>query len=349
MLNRYLLFLSLLCAVTTAQAGDPLVGQKLFKQCLGCHAVGPDAKNLFGPQLNGVFERPAGTAFGYGYSSAFENAVNGGLEWNNDSLDKFLAKPLEYMPGTKMAFPGVREPEERDHIMTYLRAIGTNGVLPTEILEAPPKPAFNESLIPRPLASKAVIPSHGVLHIGRTALPEEVRAWDIDIRPDGQGLPEGSGTVLTGTDIYDAQCAACHGVFGEGTGRWPVLSGGYDTLADERPEKTIGSYWPYLSTVYDYVRRAMPFGNSRALTDDDVYAVTAYLMYLNDLVDEDFELNSDNFTEFQLPNEPNFITDTRSDEPYFQPQEPPCMTNCVEGLAKVTSRARVLDVTPEGE
>jgi cytochrome c len=151
-----------------------------------------------------------------------------------------------------------------------------------------------------------------------------------------------------GVEIYDDQCAACHGDFGEGTGRWPVLAGGADTLLEERPEKTIGSYWPYLSTVFDYVRRAMPFGNARSLTDDEVYAVTAYLMYLNDLVDEDFELNSENFNDIRLPNEENFIADTRAEELIYRANVEPCMTDCIEGVATVSQRAQILDVTPDG-
>ncbi len=135
---------------------------------------------------------------------------------------------------------------------------------------------------------------------GRAATPEEIALWDIDVRPDGLGLPAGSGDVMTGDKIYTEKCSACHGVFGEGTGRWPVLAAG-SSLSDARPVKTIGSYWPYLSTVYDYVNRAMPFGNAQSLTHDEVYAITAYLLYLNDEVDEDFVLSSDNFAEARLP------------------------------------------------
>ncbi len=125
-------------------------------------------------------------------------------------------------------------------------------------------------------------------------------------------LPKGKGTVARGEELFAEQCAVCHGDFGEGKDRWPVLAGGQDTLTKDRPEKTIGSYWPYLSTVYDYVKRAMPFGNARSLTDDDVYALTAYLMYLNDIVtDEEFELSDANFLEIRLPNEENFIPDNR--------------------------------------
>jgi hypothetical protein len=140
----------------------------------------------------------------------------------------------------------------------------------------------------------------------------------------------------------------CHGDFGEAVDRWPVLAGGHDTLTDDRPEKTIGSYWPYLSTVYDYVRRAMPFGNARSLSDDEVYAITAYLLYLNDLVDdEEFELSKENFLDIRLPNEENFIADDRAEEQHYAQNNEPCMADCKPGSVEITMRARILDVTPE--
>lgn len=183
--------------------------------------------------------------------------------------------------------------------------------------------------------------------LGRSATKEEIAAWDIDVRPDGKGLPEGSGTVAEGMVIYDDYCGVCHGDFGEAIGRWPVLAGGHGTLKNDRPEKTIGSYWPYLSTVFDYVKRAMPFGNARSLADDEVYALTAYLLYLNDIVDdEDFELSKDNFTSVRLPNEANFIDDNRLEEPHYDRSEP-CMSDCAPGKAEITMHAAVLDVTPE--
>lgn len=182
--------------------------------------------------------------------------------------------------------------------------------------------------------------------IGRPATDAEIAAWDRDIRPDGLGLPEGAGDVLTGEEIYMEQCAYCHGDFGEAVDRWPVLSGGFDSLTDERPVKTIGSYWPYLSTVYDYVHRAMPFGAARSLSDDDVYAVTAYLLYLNDLVDEDFELSRDNFLEVRLENEPNFYMDDRAETELTRFIGPVCMENCKDSV-EITARAAVIDVTPE--
>lgn len=186
-----------------------------------------------------------------------------------------------------------------------------------------------------------------VFGLGRVATPDEIAAWDIDIRADGKGLPKGSGTVIAGEEVFAEQCAICHGDFGEGVDRWPVLAGGHDSLTEERPEKTIGSYWPYLSTVYDYVRRTMPYGNARSLSDDEVYAITAYLLYLNDLVeDEEFELSDRNFLDIRLPNEENFIADERSAEPHYAQKPTPCMTDCTTETVKITMRARILDVTP---
>lgn len=184
--------------------------------------------------------------------------------------------------------------------------------------------------------------------LGRIAEAEEIQAWDIDVRPDGKGLPQGAGTVLEGEEVFAERCAFCHGDFGEGVDRWPVLSGGQASLTDERPVKTIGSYWPYLSTVYDYINRAMPFGESQSLTPDEIYAITAYLLYMNDVVtDEEFELSKENFSSVRLPNEDNFFFDPRPDTPIFKVREP-CMTACKPDVS-VTSRARVLDVTPDFE
>ncbi|TIP10418.1 MAG: c-type cytochrome [Mesorhizobium sp.] len=187
-----------------------------------------------------------------------------------------------------------------------------------------------------------------VLKLGRTATEDEIAAWDIDVRPDGVGLPIGHGTVSQGEQIFDEKCASCHGDFGEAVGRWPVLAGGQGTLKNDRPEKTIGSYWPYLSTVYDYVRRAMPFTNPRSLSSDEVYALTAYVLYLNDVVQDDaFELSNENFTSVHLPNEVNFTEDDRLSEPHYANRREPCMSSCVPGKAQITMHAAVLDVTPE--
>ncbi len=182
--------------------------------------------------------------------------------------------------------------------------------------------------------------------LGREATPEEIAAWDIDVRPDGLGLPEGAGSVTAGEEVFIEKCAVCHGDFGEGVDRWPVLAGGQDSLASERPVKTIGSYWPYLSTVWDYVHRAMPFGDAQSLSADEVYAITAYLLYMNDVVDdEDFVLSKGNFAETRLPNEDGFFMDDRQESPVFTRTEV-CMTDCKETV-EITMRARVLDVTPD--
>ncbi len=190
-------------------------------------------------------------------------------------------------------------------------------------------------------------PSKG-FGLGRAATVEEVQAWDIDVRPDGQGLPKGKGNAAKGEAIFAAKCAICHGDFAEGVDRWPVLAGGVDTLKSDDPVKTVGSYWPYLSTAYDYIYRAMPYGNAQTLKPNEVYSIIAYLLLMNDIIeDEEFELSDENFTTVRLPNEKNFIDDPRPDTPTLKDGEP-CMKDCKPEV-KVTKRARVLDVTPKNE
>jgi len=192
-------------------------------------------------------------------------------------------------------------------------------------------------------ASVAVAETFG---LGRPALPEEIAAWDLDVRPDGTGLPVGSGSVMDGEEIFSESCAFCHGEFAEGVDNWPKLAGGDDTLADEDPLKTVGSYWPHLSTVWDYVNRSMPFGNAQSLTPDEVYAITAYILYSNYLVDDDFVLSNENFLEVAMPNADGFIIDDRMESEAHFWNSDPCMENCKDSV-EVTMRARVLDVTPE--
>ena len=163
------------------------------------------------------------------------------------------------------------------------------------------------------------------LNIGSPATQEQIAGWDIDVRPDGKGLPPGEGSVLQGETLYEAQCASCHGVFGEGAGNWPVLAGGEGTLKEARPEKTVGSYWPYLSTLWDYIHRAMPFLTPQTLSDDEVYALTAYILYLNEMVEDDFVLSQENFTTIKLPNEGSFKQDPRPDV-----HNKRCMNKCVD-------------------
>ncbi len=161
------------------------------------------------------------------------------------------------------------------------------------------------------------------LDIGRAPTAEEIAGWDIDIRPDGKGLPPGEGSVADGEVIYEDKCAVCHGVFGEGEKRWPKLAGGFDTLTDDRPEKTVGSYWPYASTLWDYIHRTMPFPEPQSLSNNEVYATTAYVLYLNEIVDEDFVLTPDNLVLIAMPNAGNFYRDDRPDVINER-----CMENC---------------------
>ncbi|MGV6804461.1 MAG: c-type cytochrome [Ruegeria sp.] len=191
-------------------------------------------------------------------------------------------------------------------------------------------------------------PTHeGAYGLGREALSEEIAAWDVDVLPDGRGLPEGSGDVFTGEEVFAEKCAACHGDFAEGVDNWPVLAGGFDTLADKDPVKTVGSYWPHLSTVWDYVHRSMPFGEAGTLTPDETYAIVAYILYSNDLVDDEFELNQDNLATFEMHNREGFIVDDRPELEYSEWRTEPCMENCKDSVA-ITMRATFLDVTPEG-
>jgi len=351
--NLFTGFVLLLLAGTTVTSvrADAVAGKVVFNQCAGCHAVGEGATHRFGPQLNGLFSRAAASASEFEYSAAFRSTFDDGSRWDVLTLDAYLESPMSNIPGTKMAYPGLKSSEDRSNVIAYLATINADGTIAGASKQAGELNAGSSKKVdtPRALASEVPVPEHGVLHLGRPALDEEIKAWDIDIRPDGTGLPAGQGSVEVGGELYDLQCASCHGVFGEGEGRWPMLAGGQDTLTDDRPEKTIGSYWPYLSTVYDYVRRAMPFGNARSLSDDDVYALTAYVLYLNDLVDDSFVLSAENFGEITMPNESNFMADNRSAEPWFEAAEEPCMTDCISGNASVSQRARILDVTPEGE
>lgn len=180
--------------------------------------------------------------------------------------------------------------------------------------------------------------------LGAPATPEEVAGWDIDIRPDGKGLPSGQGNAEDGESLYIERCAACHGEFGEARGRYPVLMGGAGSLKSEDPVKTIGSYWPYATTVFDYLRRAMPFGHAQSLTNDENYAITAYLLYLNDIVQADSVIDAKTLPAIKMPNQAGFIPDDRPDVPLGEP----CMKDCRK-TPVIVGRARQIDVTPETE
>ena len=146
--------------------------------------------------------------------------------------------------------------------------------------------------------------SHG---IGRAATPEEIAGWNIDVSPDGAGLPPGRGGVSEGRAIYEEKCAACHGAHGEGK---PMnqLVGGFGTVFDANSERTVGSYWPYATTLFDYVRRAMPFNAPQSLSPDQVYAVSTYILYLNNLVPQDAVLDAETLPKIEMPNRSHFVS-----------------------------------------
>jgi cytochrome c len=143
-------------------------------------------------------------------------------------------------------------------------------------------------------------------NLGRAATPAEIAGWDISVGPDGVGLPPGGGTAAKGAAVYEQKCQACHGTKGAGQPN-DRLVGGQGTLASKTPVRTIGSYWPYATTVFDYVRRAMPYLQPQSLTNDEVYALTAYLLNLNGIVAENDEINAQTLPKVSMPNQPNFI------------------------------------------
>jgi S-disulfanyl-L-cysteine oxidoreductase SoxD len=158
------------------------------------------------------------------------------------------------------------------------------------------------------VAALSISSSALAYEFGRTATPEEVKQWDIDVRPDGKGLPDGSGTVGHGKEVYAENCAACHGENGQG-GIKDHLVGGQGTLASDNPIKTVGSFWPYATTLFDYIHRAMPYQAPGSLSVDDYYAVTAYLLSLNGILAPDGKLDKETLPGVRMPNRDGFIPD----------------------------------------
>jgi S-disulfanyl-L-cysteine oxidoreductase SoxD len=183
--------------------------------------------------------------------------------------------------------------------------------------------------------------------LGRAATAEEIAAWDIDVRPDGHGVRKGKGTVDQGQEVYDAQCASCHGTFGE-SNRYMAIAGGVRkedlktgrAAALKSPEgiRTLGTKLNYATTLWDYIYRAMPWMNPQSLTTDEVYAVTAYVLHLNEIVPADFELNDQNLTKVEMPNRFGMTTDHGLASVKGKPdvQGSACMKDCVKEV-KITS------------
>ena len=153
-------------------------------------------------------------------------------------------------------------------------------------------------------------------NFGRTATIEEIKEWDLDVSPDGTGLPEGTGTVEEGEILYTSKCLFCHGVNGEGGINERLVSRAGEEFPDEDVAcgfecRTIGNYWPYATTLYDYILRSMPMNAPGSLTNDEVYSISAYLLYLNRIISEDTQLNSENLKNIVMPARDKFINDDR--------------------------------------
>ncbi|MGA0598403.1 c-type cytochrome [Enterovirga sp. CN4-39] len=148
---------------------------------------------------------------------------------------------------------------------------------------------------------------------GRPATPADIAAWDIAVKPDGAGLPPGRGTVVMGREVFENNCAACHGPTGGG-GLGDRLVGGQRTLATATPVKTVGSFWPYATTLFDYVRRAMPYQAPGTLSNDETYAVVAYTLSLNGILPPSGALDRNSLPKVQMPNRDGFVAD-----PHFDP------------------------------
>jgi mono/diheme cytochrome c family protein len=158
-----------------------------------------------------------------------------------------------------------------------------------------------------PLAAQS--PTFGV---GRSATAEEIRDLGAAIAPDGSGLPEGSGTVAAGRDVFVAQCARCHGPKAQGD-VGPALVGGQGTLRSARPLKTVGSYWPYATTLWDYINRAMPFDKPGLLKPSEVYAVAAYILNINGIISDTDIMDAKSLPKVRMPNRDGFVPDPRPD------------------------------------
>jgi cytochrome c len=154
------------------------------------------------------------------------------------------------------------------------------------------------------LGVSVVLASIGLAH-GRLATAAQIAAWDIDVRPDGAGLPSGRGSVHDGEAVFESKCASCHGTFGDSQ-EYMAIAGGIGSLATPNPQRTVGSKLDYATTLFDYINRAMPFNDSKTLKPDEVYAVTAYVLHLNDILPADAVLDRESLPDVKMPNRGNY-------------------------------------------
>lgn len=176
---------------------------------------------------------------------------------------------------------------------------------------APTPPAPRAT--PAATATADALPPVPQLGLGRRLGGLEIRRVSISVAPDGTGLPPGRGGVAQGARVYAEQCAACHGARGEGSDDYPALVGGRGSLAGAKPVQTVGSFWPYATTVFDYIHRAMPYGAPGSLSADDTYAVTAWILAENGMVARDAVLGADNLAKVRMPNRDGFVDDPRDE------------------------------------
>jgi S-disulfanyl-L-cysteine oxidoreductase SoxD len=157
--------------------------------------------------------------------------------------------------------------------------------------------------------------------LGQPIAPADIAPWDISIGPDGAGLPPGRGTAAEGEAVYAAKCQACHGEKGAGRPNDALVGGIGSLVPDKAPVKTVGSYWPYATTLFDYIRRAMPFQESQTLTSDEVYAVSAYILNLNGIVGTNDVLDAQSLPNVRMPNRDGFTPFPRN-PPSAAPRSP---------------------------
>lgn len=164
------------------------------------------------------------------------------------------------------------------------------------------------SLLPSLLILAACVAGRAqepLFHVGRAPTAEEVKTWDISVGPEGKELPPGQGTAQEGAPLYAQKCAACHGAKGEGVTA-PALVGGQGTLNTIHPLKTVGSFWPFATSIWDYINRAMPRGQPQSLKPDEVYSLTAVLLYWNGIIKEDDVLDAQSLPKIKMPNRDSF-------------------------------------------